>query len=640
MKKHLYKCTPWWLPGAILLLALGVRLYALDAQSLWADEGTSLALALRSPAQIVQDTAQDVHPPVYYLFLHAWIALFGDSVIAVRGFSVVCSVLAVLATLVLGGRWFGASVGLSAGVLAALAPLAIYYAQETRMYALVMLCAACAWLALDSWLRAPHWSRLLFYTLAVAVGLGAHFFMAATVLALNLVWFVVVLRQRRLLRRTTLAWLAANALPALLYLPLVWRNRALLSNWSEIARDSFGPLYVLEDTLRTFTQGLFASGWSFWMLLAFVLLLAGLLQRPQVPVLPTAIPDGRLPAALWLAVPVAAMALLAFNQPYYQPRFMLPALPAFHLLVGWGIIAALRRIVVLWGNAARSQPATSTTIPVLVVILIALGNAWQPLDTMWHSPNTRRDDFRGMAHDIAATAGPDDAIMALGQSQLDTLRFYDRTLPQPYLLPRVRPLDEAAVLADLEQIAQRHRRLYALFYVPYEADPGGLIRGWLDANAFRAGSRWYGGVELAIYEFGEPRSAQTPTHLRYTGDLALQRLTRMPARVPPGDAVRITLAWLPNAPLDRPLSLFLHLVNPQDTIVAQFDGPPTNIPTSTWQPGTEQISRVAIIVPPDTPVGDYRILIGLYDPANGMRVPLLHGEELVTVLTGVEVAAR
>jgi hypothetical protein len=271
------------------------------------------------------------------------------------------------------------------------------------------------------------------------------------------------------------------------------------------------------------------------------------------------------------------------------------------------------------------------------LLLALIGSAWQPLMDMWHNPVNQRDDIRGMAHDIAASAGPNDAVMALGQSQLDTLLYYDRGLPQPYLIPRVRPLDEAATVLDLERIAQQHRRLYALFYVSYEADPRGVIRGWLDAHAFRAGSRWYGGIELAIYEFGEPSTATTPTHLRYTGDLRLERLSRAPAGVRPGEAVRITLAWMPNAPLDRPLNLFLHLVDKNDQIVAQFDGPPTHTPMPAWNVGVEQIGRTAIVVPPGTPPGDYRILIGLYDPVSGERVPLLHGGELFTVLTGVEV---
>ncbi len=52
----------WLALAALLLLALGLRLYRLDAQSLWNDEGTSVALAGRDLATITRSAALDIHP--------------------------------------------------------------------------------------------------------------------------------------------------------------------------------------------------------------------------------------------------------------------------------------------------------------------------------------------------------------------------------------------------------------------------------------------------------------------------------------------------------------------------------------------------------------------------------------------------
>ena len=49
----------------ITLLALGLRLYNLNAQSLWYDEGFSVYLAQMSPGEIVTRTAADIQPPLY-----------------------------------------------------------------------------------------------------------------------------------------------------------------------------------------------------------------------------------------------------------------------------------------------------------------------------------------------------------------------------------------------------------------------------------------------------------------------------------------------------------------------------------------------------------------------------------------------
>ncbi|MBC8252427.1 MAG: hypothetical protein H8E35_00165, partial [Ardenticatenia bacterium] len=63
----------------ILLLATGLRFYRLGGQSLWADEGNSVALARAGLAEIAARTALDIHPPLYYWLLHGWIQLFGDT---------------------------------------------------------------------------------------------------------------------------------------------------------------------------------------------------------------------------------------------------------------------------------------------------------------------------------------------------------------------------------------------------------------------------------------------------------------------------------------------------------------------------------------------------------------------------------
>ncbi len=49
----------------VLLLATALRFYRLDGQSLWADEGNSVALAGRSLAGITYGAAYDIHPPLY-----------------------------------------------------------------------------------------------------------------------------------------------------------------------------------------------------------------------------------------------------------------------------------------------------------------------------------------------------------------------------------------------------------------------------------------------------------------------------------------------------------------------------------------------------------------------------------------------
>ena len=164
------------LPMLLLLaVAAGLRLYKIDAQSLWYDEGNSARIAERSVELIIAGAAGDIHPPLYYLLLKFWRALFGSGEAALRSLSAACGVLTVLLAQRTGRLLAGERAAWAAGVLTAIAPLAVYYGQEARMYALLALFAALSSWALFHMLRAqrPLWTALL--ALATAGGLWTHY---------------------------------------------------------------------------------------------------------------------------------------------------------------------------------------------------------------------------------------------------------------------------------------------------------------------------------------------------------------------------------------------------------------------------------------------------------------------------------
>lgn len=71
----------------ILLLAAFLRFHNLDAQSFWNDEGNSARLSERSLRLILEGTASDIHPPLYYVLLRGWRELVGESEFGLRSLS-------------------------------------------------------------------------------------------------------------------------------------------------------------------------------------------------------------------------------------------------------------------------------------------------------------------------------------------------------------------------------------------------------------------------------------------------------------------------------------------------------------------------------------------------------------------------
>ena len=116
---------------------------------MWLDETFSVWLANQSVADMLQWIVKiDQHPPLYYLLLHSWIALHGDTPYDARLLSALFGAGTIPIIYLIGKRLSGAVVGLAAAVFLAFSPFNIYFAQETRMYTSLTFNAAVAIYAL------------------------------------------------------------------------------------------------------------------------------------------------------------------------------------------------------------------------------------------------------------------------------------------------------------------------------------------------------------------------------------------------------------------------------------------------------------------------------------------------------------
>ena len=129
-------------PFLVIILSLVLRLVVIN-QSLWLDEAIG-AIAARdfSYSKILREfMLSDNHPPLYYLFLKAWVSLFGFSEVSLRMPSVLFGVGTIYLV-------YKISKSLKIGnwklviIMLATSPLHVYYSQEARMYSMAAFFAA------------------------------------------------------------------------------------------------------------------------------------------------------------------------------------------------------------------------------------------------------------------------------------------------------------------------------------------------------------------------------------------------------------------------------------------------------------------------------------------------------------------
>jgi mannosyltransferase len=185
------------LPAAVLVVLLAVSFVLRTdslGESLWMDEGLSIGIASQSLLDIPGVLRVDGSPPFYYMLLSVWMDLVGNGPGETQALSVAIALISVPGGMWAGWSLFGRRAGLMCAALCAVNPFLTQYAQETRMYSLMLvmsLLATAAFLHVFAFGRRGYLP--LFFVL-LALMLYTHnwglFLAAGLVCALVPCWYV------------------------------------------------------------------------------------------------------------------------------------------------------------------------------------------------------------------------------------------------------------------------------------------------------------------------------------------------------------------------------------------------------------------------------------------------------------------
>lgn len=652
----------------LITLAVGffVRVNQLGAQSLWNDEGTSVAVAQLSVPAIVNAAAHDIHPPLYYLLLGGWIPLAGTGEFAIRFLSVFAGVLVIALTFRIAREFFDQDVACIAAVLSALNAFQTYYAQETRMYVWVTMFAALSVWGFVAMFKPPRANviprrrgirrRTVFWILYIVATLGALYtnYYAFTIVIFENLAFLALLVWAWRARRTGLGhsitfWIAAQVILALAYLPWLNFARQALTSWPGISE----PMTLLEMTWRilsAFVTGM-DSAENFQRLIVATYILGfigGLLPSRD---LFRQSPWGIVTCALWAIVPLLAMYGVSLARPAYNPKFLLLATPGFLIVVARGV-SVLYPGLFLRERSPYSAPGDPLKnrmarqwigIAKLFIGAVFAGGTMLSLQNLYTDARLQRDDYRGMVNYINAVATEHDAVLVDAPGQMDVVRYYYHGAADIQALPVGRPAKQAATMQVLDQWERDKDYLYAIFWATDQADPKQMIETWLASTSFKARDNWHGNVRLAQY--GLPKTFDNANYqnccfYRFGENIRLSQIGVGSRKLREGDFVnavsageivplRFTFQAL--RPVQGNYKIFIHLVDAQGRVIAQRDYTPVEgiRPTNLWEPKEWIYDQPGILIPPGTPPGTYALWMGMYDPQTGDRLPLrMEGTEI------------
>jgi 4-amino-4-deoxy-L-arabinose transferase-like glycosyltransferase len=600
----------------IILLACGLRLYAIDRQDIWGDEAFSIWLSGQSLPQVVAGGA-DTHPPLYPFLLHVWLRLAGSSSLATRFLSAMIGILTVPAVYILGRRALGQGVGRLAALLAAVSPVLIYYAQETRMYGLVTLLSALSvyWAmrayrepAGDARGRTQTTIVWLAYFSTTLAATYTHYYAFFVILAENLVLIPILIRRRQ--RRTLGRWLVAQAAIGMAYLPWIAVQSGFLSGkastrFAELGLDT--AFRIAAETAAAFSGGLAippaARGWvAAPFLLAALLGLLVVVRRRQ--------PEPWLVAA-YLLVPLVLAWAVNPIMPFFYPRYLLLIAPAFYVLSSGGV-AALRH---LWRPLGIVGGA---------VLFAASGYG---LHGYYTDDAYLKGRYGQMMAYIRANAQPGDGLLLANQLQRPIFGYYQPEGLEAYFFPRYEyPLEDPRTGRDLAAIAERHPRLWLVrFGNPAEYDPNGYLSRWLATHGSKAYFDGWVDADLALYIMTPPGSTiQHPLRADVGDGVQLLGYSLSAEQVAPGDTLLLTLYWQALEPMAERYTVFTHLLDANDQIQAQVDSEPQGggLPTDRWATGQVIADNYALTVAASASPGPHVVEVGMYRLDTMERLPV------------------
>ncbi len=286
------------------------------------------------------------------------------------------------------------------------------------------------------------------------------------------------------------------------------------------------------------------------------------------------------------------------------------------LLSGW----------LLWREATADQRSTfnvqrfilSSILPFCLTLLLTyfLLTRYFTTDRQFGPPD---DPYGRALNTAAAQAAPTDQLVTVAQYHYHVpMNRFKTRLPITGLAQQNWPPPDTALPLLQNALTGQNAWLVTVGLPP--AAPDNTAEQWLTEHAFAAGNEWFDDVRLV--RFGaQPPSVTRPVKADLGDEIELVEI-KLTESLQAGQLLPVEFTWQPLRQPQADYNLFLQLLTSDGRVAAQHDSPPNDgyTPTSAWSTDQTIITRHALALPPDLPAGNYRLIAGLYNPANGQRL--------------------
>ena len=609
---------------AITLAAFALRLWRLDVKGLGYDEAATAIMARAPIPDIIRFhwEAAFEHLPLWVLLMHGWSKLAGQSEFALRLLPAFAGALTVPLTWALLKRLEPdrPSWRLLTAILLATSPVLTLYAQEARMYTLVVLLAVASTYMAARLLERPLAPVMLAYILVNWAMLGLQYYSVLLIAAHGLLGAFAAAFQpqtRRTALRAIMPSVAASVALLLLWMALSpGFHETVAVVFREANKSHIGVIAFLGELWRDISFGAFRwqpqiAAAALATLPLFIVGVAAALSRAR---------PARFSAPLLVIVllPVFISAALFRT---LATRYILYITPFIYAYIAFGILA-LQRFRRHFGLIAAAIALT--------VSLTGLAYYFGP----YH-----KSEYREMTGYLLERYTPEEDVVIIEAPRQHLLAKYylgqDFPLePVPAIpLPDYWPVTAPPVVPEetddqIQRYLRTHSSLWLSFSAEPEVDAGEFLAKYVTAVSYNQDCKAW--LDVRLCRFISPRAVrhelETEIAATVNGELAIEyaRLATEPlqGRHDDGHLLLVELGWLAHTAPSIDYKVSLRLVNVADQVVAQLDQYPigTLLPPSVWSAGDRKPGYMALTIPP-VDAGRYTLRASIYDPVTLKPLP-------------------
>lgn len=247
----------------LTFVALIVRLLNLDKPSgLWYDEMLTYIFSSKHfPLGILKTLLRfDFHMPLYYMYVHIWMKLFGSADIVLRLSSVIWGVLTVPAFFYLGKTYKSEKLGYLLSIIGCLSPIMIFYSQEFRFYSMLIFFATISLIYFLKLLEAPNKKNYFLFGASNLVILYIYtmgIIFVGTEIFLLILHFYLYKKDylKPLLTQLLIFFIFCIPYLYLLFLYTKTSGQSLISPFAWSKSNAYTPLFLINDWFSSFTVG-------------------------------------------------------------------------------------------------------------------------------------------------------------------------------------------------------------------------------------------------------------------------------------------------------------------------------------------------------------------------------------------------